>query len=237
MTNNQSGNVLFYILIAVALLAALSYTVTQSGRGGTSRFSREDAGIAASEIIEYGNVLGNAVSQLRLRGYKDTELSFESNSLDGYTNPNCSEDGCKVFHINGGGVSYITPNEKWLDSSSSAQDYYGDMSFYGQACTEDLTCYSDGDDNEDLIVFLPFLNKAICVAINDKLGITNPLDDAPVDAGCSGSAVGKFVGVYSESTALMDGAGDISRTSGCFKQGACSGINDTYHYYKVLIER
>ena len=77
MNNSQSGNVLFYILIAVALLAALSYTVAQSTRGNVSQLSAERARLYATEIIENGNVISSAVSQLRLRGVGLDELCFD----------------------------------------------------------------------------------------------------------------------------------------------------------------
>ena len=77
MNSSESGNVLFYILIAVALLAALSYTVAQSTRGNVGQLSAERARLYATEIIENANVMSSAVSQLRLRGVDLDELCFD----------------------------------------------------------------------------------------------------------------------------------------------------------------
>ena len=239
MNQTQSGNVIFYILIAVALLAALSYSVTQSGRGGVGNISKDKAALHASEIIAYGNTLAQAVSQIRLRGYKDTEISLENSIISGYTNANCTDDECKIFHVSGGGVHYMEPKTDWLDSSFSAKSNYGDITFSGGSCTESTTCHTDGLDNEDLILFFPYMKKEICLALNDKLNVSNPSDDAPIDAACSGAGTGaKFTGTYANTLALKDSAGNLNRTAGCFRHdGGCATISGSYHYYQVLIER
>ena len=65
--NNSNGNALFLILIAVALFAALSYAVTQSGRGGGS-IDRETAELNAAQIVQYMGAMQSAVQKLQLYG-------------------------------------------------------------------------------------------------------------------------------------------------------------------------
>jgi len=49
----KAGNVLFLILIAVALFAALSYAVTSSSRSGTGGVGEDKAKLAASTLLQY----------------------------------------------------------------------------------------------------------------------------------------------------------------------------------------
>ena len=97
---SERGNALLYILIAVALIAALSYVVSRGQRGNTSTLTDQQARLAAQEIIDYGNDLANAVQKLRLRGCTDTQVSFENNIVTEYTNPNAPADkSCHVFDV------------------------------------------------------------------------------------------------------------------------------------------
>ena len=174
MERSQSGNVLIYILVAVALLAALSYAIAVSGRGSIATLTAEKAGILATEIIEYGNVVFNATAQIRLRGYDADEISYENNIVAGYANANCTEDECKIYDVNGGGVQYIEPKAGWLDSAHSAQLRYGELYFHASASAVEV-----GTTADDLIMFIPYIKKELCVAINKKLGIEPTTDDVP----------------------------------------------------------
>lgn len=246
MRNAQSGNVLFYILIGVALLAALSYTVAQSGRGNVSTLEADKAALYATEVVAYGNVLAHAAAQLRLRGYRDTELSFENPVLSGYANAGCPEDGCKIFSPDGAGVTYSAPKTEWLDPTLSASTGYGQYYITGNSCVAEVgaggaSCHSDSADDEELILILPYVDKTLCAKINDLSGVPNPSGDPPQDgANAFSMNAHKFTGSYTETYPIGDGGGAADnlkgKPSGCFEGGGTPAAG-TYHYYKVLLAR
>ena len=101
----------------MALFAALSYAVTQSGRGGGS-VDREQSLLRASEILQYTSQIKAATDRLRLvNGCDLTELSFQADwNEDGLDQPiaadqvnsNTPADGsCRYFHTNGAGLSLV----------------------------------------------------------------------------------------------------------------------------------
>lgn len=104
--NVRQGNVLFLILLAVALFAALSYAVTQAGRSGGKNISDEQADLdqAVDENCEVS--VNIAIDRLKLiNGCRDDDISYE---LPDGTNENAnnpSDTSCFVFHPAGAGAS------------------------------------------------------------------------------------------------------------------------------------
>ena len=90
---NENGNVLFLILIAVVLFAALSYAVTQSSRSGGSDITEESINLGLDEVLNYVTSIRMAVTRMNLTGCDiDGDITFERAPFDGsdtdYTNPN-----------------------------------------------------------------------------------------------------------------------------------------------------
>jgi len=129
----ESGNVIVIIFVAVALLAALSFALSQGSRTGESNLSEQQASLLATEILDYSNSIRNAVRQLKIQGCNDTEISFENGIVTLYTNASAPADNtCHVFHPSGGGQTYMIPTNNILNPAlSGATDlYYGEWSFF-----------------------------------------------------------------------------------------------------------
>jgi len=96
----RSGNVLFLILLAVALFAALGYAVTQAGRSGGKDISDEKADLDQAELENYQAAI--AAGRMRL------EIVNGCDSID-YTPPAdwiAGDKSCHMFHPSGAGVSF-----------------------------------------------------------------------------------------------------------------------------------
>lgn len=239
----ERGNVMFYILIAVALIAALSYAVSSSMRGGGQSLSEDRARLMAAEIIEYASIVSKAVQQLRLRGCAENEISFENSIDTDYTNGSAPSDNtCHIFHVSGGGVEYREPLSEWIDSAYSAENDYSQVLYTAASCidqvgTGDSACQSAGTSVAELIMALPFIHESICIEINRKAGVGTPGAAPPVDLNAAWNVGGRhFTGIYQGGTRIQDTALvlDGQRTA-CF-QGTTTP-NGGFHFYKVLQAR
>lgn len=117
MNSHQNGNVLFLILVAVALFAALSYAVTSSTRSGGGSVSKDKAKANAALIVQHGTAIRNAVMRVKLSGNcTDTTLDF-SNEIYKKTdeartntiNAN-APSSCYIYSANGGNIIPLVPS-------------------------------------------------------------------------------------------------------------------------------
>ena len=235
----QHGNALFLILIAVALFAALSYAVTNSGRGG-SGIDKEQASLYAAQIVQYASLMEQTIARMQLiNGCGDDEIAFwhDSNgdgsftSADDYYN-NGSADECFLYKPEGGGLTFQAPDAAWLDGVSTSETFYGEYLFNGSVCIDGFGCHTDGTaDNSELMLFLPFIKKDICVELARN---TNGLASGePVVEGDDAWVNNTFKGNYHDGRQLDSSFG--VRT-GCF-EGDNTPPSDTYVYFHVLINR
>jgi hypothetical protein len=204
--NSSSGNALFLILIAVALFAALSYAITQSGRGGGS-IDREQASIAGAQISSYAAQMASAVNRMKLvSGCADSDFSFNYDSDgdgdyidtdDTYNNNGSPGDySCHVYHANGGGITRIDPATiNGLTDSASNIEVYGSSYMSGA-----LPNVWPSIANVDLVLYVRNITDEACLAINRGVG----LDQTYTDSGSLD--VVPFTGTYS-ATDFVDGCG------------------------------
>ncbi len=233
---SENGSVMMYLFLAVILFAAVSFAVGNIMRSGDpTTIGKETAKSYATDIMQSASAVRRAVQTVKIEGYDETEISFENNFIAGYANAACGDTDCLIFHPDGGGVSYVTPNDNWLDSGQATQTHYGDYVFVG---LNDVV--GVGTTAPDLVLIIPWLKKLVCTTINDQLGITNPNDDAPADTGNVDMST-IFTGTFTASQSLgyTGGGGDTALQNlpaGCF-QGGGSPASGTYHFYQVLLAR
>ena len=239
----QSGNVLFMILIAVALFAALSYAVTSSSRSGGNNASRESLQIEGAQIAQYVTGIQNSIMRMKISSdCDDTDISFENPVVTGYGHTPAQAEKCQVFHVNGGGMSYSAPDQKWLDAAQSAEPNYGEFIFTGQNCVAGVgsggpgfACWNDGDmSNQELLLILPWITRELCIELNNRFGVTNPGGNPPQTGGNVWSTANlKFTGTYTEN-AIPETQGGV--LSACM-EGNMFPAAGTYHFYHTLIAR
>lgn len=124
----QSGNALWFILIAIGLLGLLTVSLTRSGSNTNETGSFEQNQIAVSQILTYAKSIENAVQSLLSRGCSENEISFDNNIVTGYENLNAPDDNsCHVFEPEGAGMS-IEYESALYTSALSITDVYSSRS-------------------------------------------------------------------------------------------------------------
>lgn len=219
---NERGNVLVLILVAVALFAALSFTVADIMRTGDPQMiGDQQAYLFADEILDYSRAMRQTVQGLRIDGCGDTDISFENPVESGYVNG--TNTNCQVFHPDGGGLKWVSPQANFNDGS----EWY----ITGSRRVVDIGTTSH------LILILPNIRKVICQKINERTEIGDKDADPPTELGYVFGF--KFTGTYLSGGGFGDDAGGADlrgKPIGCF-QSTSNPTANSYHFYQVLYGR
>lgn len=231
--SSERGNVLFLILIAVALFAALSYAVTQSTRSGGGDAGRETTLVNSSTITQYPASVKTAIVRMIVsNGVTVDQLTFDPPSNFAALNTTVLQ-AQNVFHPTGGGASYaLAPASVMANNGPGTWRFNSGNQIYNIG--QDVATNA----GNDIVALLPGVSTAICERIHTQLGISTVL---PAETGIhfleaddqdvgnpnietyDGSAI---IGVASAGGSILNG-----QPQGCFTQG---GANIYYH---VLVER
>ena len=224
----ERGNVLFLILIAVALFAALSYAVTQSTRSGGGSGDNETSLISSAQLTQYPASVRTSVVRMIIGGVDVGNLEFNPPSgTNGFATLTSPAVG--VFHPQGGGSTYATAPGEMMASGGA-----GTWIFNAENQIELIGTTNPGGTptaaTADIIAFLPGITLTLCNRINKELGLpATPPTETGIDFVTDmvdGVGIGGGGDTIGEDVVALDG-----EPFGCFNQGG------TYVYYHVLVER
>ncbi len=233
---HQGGNVLFLILIAVALFAALSYVVTQSTRSGGGSTEREKNILSSAQMTQYPTALRTAIIRMVLAGTSIENVKFDTPTSVAFGTTSVSQ---LVFHPQGGGATF--------------QDAPADLSATGGVIPWQFNANFDvpgigisGAGGNDVVAYLAGVSAGVCRQVNTELSIDTTgcgmtdsfvpdIDPAVTEA----NFVVNMDAAYTfPTTNQEDLQGDsctsfTGQASGCFYDLA----NTRYIFYSVLLER
>ena len=237
--HTECGNVLFLILIAVALFAALSYAVTSSTRSGGGDAGRETNLIKTAQITQYPASIRTSIVRMVISNGTDvTGLDFTAPSDTDFAT-NCATPTDCVFHPSGGGATYQNAPAEAMDPSGANPTGLWFFSADYEITNIGLSTASSPDGN-DIIAFLPGLRQSICQRLNEELGISGSNTVASYAITVQSTTAQHMQGSYTiPSTEIYIGTDDNSSASDLDGQafGCITDSNGQYVYYHALVER
>lgn len=234
MQTTQSGNVLFLILIAVALFAALSYAVTETSRGGGMDISDKRAAVVADEILIYMSSVEKVVQRALSRGISEGDLCFDYDEYPGaiadYEHAACADPVNRIFGSAGGGVKWQEPTSEALTGTGSGLWVFDGSNRVVEIGTDNAVASS-----ADLVMFLFHVSDRVCRKINERAGVTAadaapPRDDVTV-------TTTPYIGTFTDNSRISDTPGVLNRKQTACFEGGGTPAGGTYHIYHVLHAR
>ena len=232
LDNKQSGNVLIYILGAIFLLGLLITMVKGSSTPG-SNIDKESLLIRVAEVQSYGEELERAVAYIMRNGHSEVDIRFAHPDADPAYGDITDIPSRQVFSRSGGAAKYRDPARNIVTRDDLKWHFTGANSV-GTVGSGD----QGSSSTTELVATLPHVTKEFCLELNNKINLTNPSEDAPLNETnfhANNSSVA-FNGSFIFSRKIGDTPNTYIQNTleGCVK---VIETGDTYHYYRVLLAR
>lgn len=236
---DSSGNILFIILIAVALFAALIYAVSKTTQGTGDGGAREASLTDSAVVQQYAATLRGATSRMMVHGIHLDQLEF--NPPSDFGNLTSVDNG--VFSYDGGTVIYQGAPRGIIDPAGG--NLTGEWVFTLNFEVENVGTSSPGSlDGNDLMAFLVGVKQSVCEIINSKLGVVISPFPTVVGAAYSTDMITNIDNYYKDNNYVFPatevvigaGAGDSAlsgKSEGCYYEST----NNNYVYFVVISDR
>lgn len=220
MNRKTRGNALLYVLIAVALLAALAYAVTNDMGGQQSnRANDERIKILAGDIMNHASAAEQAVFQMTQFGTVYDELLFDKPGDEDFT----TDARKQIYNPSGGGLQVFQQNDPTLFDPDSSTN----RGWVWQNKTN--IAWSPTESGTDLIYSFLDLNPFICAELNEKL-----IGDASIPDQTGNDLV--YADVFTDSATNTDL--DETICPDCEnKRALCVQNEETYAFYYIIGSR
>ena len=226
---DESGNVLFFILLGIVLFAALSATVANMMHSGSpdAVVSEKDKTLA-TELMDAMRLTKQKVQEMKISGgCEDTGVSFENSIYTVYAHSPDVAASCKLFNSAGGGLNYYEVNPKALDGAFSGKARYKHWVFTGGMRVQEI-----GTSETELMAVVFYVRDSVCSAINKTLGLSEVIatDNAQGAAFTGSYTASGTPDLGNENTALQGQSAFCAKTT--------DGAGDTVNaFFQVLIAR
>ena len=234
MKKNQNGNALFFILIAIFLLGALTVLLNRGSQQTEETGASERVSVEVSKLIRYTSSIATAVQRMRSQGVSESDISFANDIYvdcvgtpvqDVGHNANCTKPECEIFDVRGGGLKPLPVPDSLYDPIACGS-YPRGMMTTNVKIVEDI-----GTTASDLVLEIFEVSREACIIINKISGIENPGGEPPEDAE---GVYCIFNGDYGCATSTLgDDAPEVAgKKNFCTKRPAAG-----YHVTTVLLAR
>ncbi len=219
----ENGNVLFLILIAVALFAALSYAVTQSSRSSGDGVSKDTAKLYASQILQHAASVEQAITRMRvIDRVPEWGIDFSSSGTSATANASCTGSHCRIFSDKGGSVAPFVVSGEYRDSGNPTT-----------AMFRIVPVDTVGSSLDDVMIVYSGVNLALCEAVNKLAKVTIDLDTIETYGGTIHDYSGTMTSLPSGGGLIGDqNAALIGRNTGCFQHNSAG-----YQVFHVVMTR
>ena len=221
----QKGNVLFLILIAVALFAALSYAVMSSSRSGGGDTTGETLKLQYSTIQSFVSAMRSSIMRMTVGGIAAEDIGFQHPVDWPFLSP--SEIQRNLFHPSGGGVPF-----QHLGLDKNIKNDSQVVAFYEIQGVGTSTGTHSGTD----IIYGITVSESFCNYVNKRIGYNGPIIDANGifdDVGVTNASLADNGFVYEITTAFSLPLQFVGKNEGCVLDSA----RGDYFYYTTLLER
>lgn len=217
--STENGNALVYVLIAIVLFAALSFTLSRNmGGSSTKEIDTARAELYAIELIAYSAQVKSVIDQMTFTGTRFNTLDFtQPSEADFNTAPHIH----KIFHPQGGGLTPINLPDRTIKEISTNPKAGWYLGLFNNVEWTKGT-------GTDIILTAHQISKAVCRAINDKITnsttipvIAGDLEDYLVDTGTNNTFT---------ATSCADCEGYVAL---CVSNNTAS----TYSFYTIILDR